>query len=110
MNRPSAFDDDDLDLSQFTPKGNANQPAHPPADLIRQVADVGGFPSRAAQTFVPRREPLTYRTGRTGVFTTKTLPATIDAFYAIARKKGWRVGETFERAVEALLKQEGEGG
>jgi hypothetical protein len=108
MNRPSAFDDDDMNLSQFTPKGAADQPV-PPADLIRQVADAGGFPSRAAQPYVPRREPLTYRTGRTAVFTAKTLPSTLDAFYAIARKKNWKVGETFERAVEALLRQEGEG-
>lgn len=106
-NRPGVFDDDDLNLSEFKPKDATDQPV-PAADFIRQVADAGGFPSRAAQPYVPKREPMTYRTGRSGVFTTKTLPSTIEAFYAIAKKKGWKVGETFERAVEALVRQEGE--
>lgn len=114
MSRPSAFDDDNLNLAQFAPKRGApkgdNTPPAPPAELIRQVADAAGFPSRAAQPFVPRREPMTYGSGRTAVFSAKTLPDTLDAFYRIARVQGWKVGETFERAVEALRREvEGEG-
>lgn len=104
MNRPSVFDDDDLDLAQFTPKADTAAPSN---ELVRRVADAGGFPSRAAQPFVPQREPLTYRTGRTATFTVKTTPSTIERFYDIARRKGWKVGETFERAVELLVREDG---
>ena len=70
------------------------------------MSEAGGFPSRAIPA--PIREPMTYRTGRSATFATKTRPETLDAFYAIAKKQGWKVGETFEKAVELLAKTYGE--
>jgi hypothetical protein len=108
MSRPGIFDEDEtLDLSQFKPKEADDTTASPHNDVVRQVADAGGFPSRLPQPFVQRRQPRTYRTGRSAVFTVKTLPATLDDFYAISERKGWKVGETFERAVELLKQAEG---
>ncbi len=104
MSRSGLFDDETPDLSQFTTK--QNEAAYPAADVVRRVADAGGFPSRAVPA--PAREPMTYRTGRTATLTVKTTPSALETFYGIARKRGWKVGETFERAVELLLKQESE--
>ena len=50
---------------------------------------------------------MTYRTGRSATFTTKTRPEVLDIFYAIAQQQGWKVGETFEKAVELLARMYG---
>jgi hypothetical protein len=49
--RPSVFEDDgaDIDLSAFKPK-SASAPA-PSPEVVREISEAGGFPSRA-----PRRE------------------------------------------------------
>jgi len=99
MTRHSAFDNEtDLDLSQFATK-TGTEPK-PSEDLVRRIADAGGFPSRAPVP--PPRQPRTYRTGRNVPFATKVSPETIDTLYAIADQQGWRVNETLERAVAAL--------
>jgi len=45
---------------------------------------------------------MVYRTGRNTVLSVKTTPQTVDAFYEIALSQGWKAGETFERALQAL--------
>jgi hypothetical protein len=47
-----------------------------------------------------RRGPR--RTGRTVTVTLKTTPEYSNRFYALAEARGWLVGETFERALDAL--------
>lgn len=104
MSRPSLFEEDaDLGLERFEPKSGPELPNVSP-DTVRKLADAGGFPSRAPAQLPQRREPLTYRSGRTASFSVKTMPDTLETFYAIARAQGWKAGETFERAVEALEK------
>ena len=83
--RASIFDTDDL----------------PTRDDVRAVAEGTAFRSREGG----RRKPHTYRTGRTAAFTVKTTPETVDALYAIAEGQGWKVGETFEKSVEALAEK-----
>jgi len=103
--RPSVFDGEDLDLAKFQTKpatSTGAQQSPPGPDLVRQVANAGGFPSRAPAPLP--RQPRTYRTGRSATFATKTTPETLETFYAIAEKRGWKVGETFEKAVELLAK------
>ena len=102
MSRPSLFEED-LDLDRFAPKSETV--AEVPPATVRRMADAGGFPSRAAAPL--KREPLTYRTGRDASFSVKTMTATVETFYAIARSQGWKAGETFERAVEALQEKLG---
>src|ERR1700709_286393 len=102
MDRPKLFEEDDLGLDRFAPV--SDQKPSVPSETVRQVADAGGFPSRGPFPST-RREPLVYRSGRTASFSVKTLPSTVDNFYAIARERGWKAGETFERAVEALLER-----
>jgi len=51
---------------------------------------------------------MVYRTGRNTTFSAKTTAATVDTFYDLARRQGWKAGETFERAVEALRRSLGE--
>jgi hypothetical protein len=101
MTRPKVFDD--IDLSVFSPKDDGNAPAVP-ADTVRAVAVESGFASRlpVVSSTATARRPLVYRTGRTATFSVKTTPIAVDAFYSIARDQGWKAGETFEHAVQAL--------
>ena len=85
MPRPDLFAEADLDVSGFQPR--------PSLDQVRAVTEAAGFRSR---------EPRRYRTGRTAQFNVRTTPATVEAFYAIADRHGWKVGETLEKALEAL--------
>ena len=92
--RPSVLDDED-DLSRFAPTQKH----------VRAVAIAGGFPSRQAPPSVaprPPREPYRYRTGRTEQFSVRIRPEDHDAFYAIAKANGWKIGETVEAALAAL--------
>jgi hypothetical protein len=56
-------------------------------------------------TASPKREPRRYRTGRNIQLNIKARAEIIDAFYGIADRKGWVLGETFERAVAALERE-----
>lgn len=90
----SGLDDvgDDMDLSGFEAKRKpaASQPAQvfPPVP-VQRVA----------------RVPRTYRTGRTETIAVKTTPEAASTFYALAEHLNLKVGETFERAVEALARE-----
>ncbi|MGH6682107.1 MAG: stability/partitioning determinant [Bradyrhizobium sp.] len=109
--RASVFDtDDDLDVSGFTPKPAAT-PAAPP-ELVRTVSEGAQFQSRDPKPTmgpigVPKREPRRYRTGRNIQLNIKARTEAIEAFYAIADKQGWVLGEAFERAVDALRRELG---
>jgi hypothetical protein len=46
---------------------------------------------------------MVFRTGRDTVLSVKLRRETIDAFYQIAEEEGWKAGETFEQALEALI-------
>jgi hypothetical protein len=110
MSRPSLFEEEDIDLSGFAPKADSSVSV--PPDTVRKISEEGGFPSRAARPSVSQpsavglpstaRQPMVYRTGRNTTFSAKTTPETVETFYQIAREQGWKAGETFERAVEAL--------
>lgn len=102
---------------KFAPK--KKQADAPPPEKVAEIAEKLNFTSReapkpapkppvtTATAARPRREPMYHRTGRTAQFTCKTSPETIDAFYDFAASHGWKVGETFERAFQALLEKEG---
>jgi hypothetical protein len=113
--RASIFDSDDLDVTSFKPK-IAPDPAAPPAAQVREIAEAANFPSREAGrprmeavTAAPaagvKRAPRRHRTGRTAQFNARTTPETVEAFYAIADKQGWLIGETVEHALAALQRE-----
>ena len=83
----------------------------PISRMFRHRQSEGSLKPEVSRPATPvyRREPLTYRTGRTATFSVKTMPSALDAFYAIARTQGWKAGETFERAIEALQREMGQG-
>lgn len=105
--RASIFDDDqdNLDLSGFEPKQRIpDKPAVSP-EKVRAVAEANHFPSRSPAPPTPVASPRrVYRTGRNIQLNVKATQATIDKFYRIAEEHGWVLGETLERAVEALDK------
>jgi len=61
--------------------------------------------SREAQREPIAREPRRHRTGRNIQLNIKARAETIERFYAIADRKGWVLGETFERAIAALERE-----
>ena len=113
--RAGVFDD----LSDFAPAPPA---AGAPAEEVKAVAEGAAFRSRepgsvpAAAPVPPpvtppaRREPRRYRTGRNVTVSVKTTQETVDAFYELARSQGWKAGETFEQAIQALQEKLARGG
>lgn len=102
-------------LDDFNP---ADWPGKPPRGLKRpletetaKAAAAAGFrsreplaaPERAGEGSPARRR----RTGRNAQFNIKATPETIAAFYAIADRHGWGLGETLEHAVAALEERQG---
>jgi hypothetical protein len=100
--RPNLFEDeDDLDLSAFSPKSGAALNA-PPVDQVRTVTEAARFPSRQASTAPEPRKPRRWRTGRTAQFNCRITPEAFAAFYAIADQQNWTMGATVEHALAAL--------
>jgi hypothetical protein len=103
--RASVFEEEDLDISGFAPK--AAEPPAPPLEKIRAVSEGASFRSREPRAVAPpaartERERRRFRTGRNVQLNIKARSEAIDAFYAIADREGWVLGEAFEHAVEAL--------
>jgi hypothetical protein len=107
--RASIFDaEEELDVSDFVPK-RAVEPAvrKDNKDKVKAVAEAAHFPSREPQQdakspTTTKREPRRYRTGRNIQLNIKARADAIDAFYTIADRQGWVLGEAFEHAVDAL--------
>jgi hypothetical protein len=110
--RASIFDDpDELDVSSFVPKSMPDSTA-PPPEKVREVSEAAQFHSREPGARAsgpaeaePRREQRRYRTGRNVQFNVKASQQTIDAFYSIADREGWVLGETLEHALAALQRE-----
>ena len=113
--RARIFETPALDITEFKPKSETDD--RPDASAIDQVSG-SKFRSREVATVQraadylstvsqpsTKRRPMVYRTGRNVTFSAKTTQATVDAFYELAQQQGWKAGETFERAVEALQQQ-----
>ena len=95
--------EEDLDLSQFTPHKPAKTD-QPPPEAVRAVAEGAKFQSREpAKTAKPRQRR--YRTGRNIQLNTKVTASTRDGFYEISDRYNWVLGETLERALQALRRE-----
>jgi len=98
-----------LDTSDFAPVDRSRE--RPRADDIDAATKDSRFKSREpieeTKEAIPptRRQPMVYRTGRNVTFSAKTTRETVDKFYALAEQNGWKAGETFEKAVDALQRQ-----
>jgi len=110
--RARIFETPKLDTAEFQPKTDADD--RPEASAIDQISGSKFrsrevVPSAEPPSTVGRqstkRLPMTYRTGRNVTFSAKTTQATVDAFYELAQRQGWKAGETFEKAVEALQRE-----
>lgn len=107
--RASIFgNDDDLDISAFKPK----PPAKPvnnaaPVEKVRAVSEAAQFRSRDPKPPPQplRREQRRHRTGRNVQLNIKARAQAVQAFYDITDRQNWVLGETFERAIEALKRE-----
>jgi len=113
--RARIFETPELDTADFQPKTDVDD--RPEASAVDQISGPK-FRSREVAPPLPlenhpstvgrqstKRLPMTYRTGRNVTFSAKTTQATVDAFYELAQRQGWKAGETFEKAVEALQQE-----
>src|SRR3954453_3876244 len=105
--RASIFGDDkELDISGFKPKPPGKLvDASVPVEQVRAVSEAAQFRSRDPKPPPPkpvRREQRRHRTGRNVQLNIKARAQAVEEFYAIADSENWVLGETFERAIEAL--------
>ena len=96
--------EEDLDLSQFTPRKPAKI-EQPPAEVVRAVAEGAKFQSREPVKPTRGRQQRRYRTGRNIQLNTKVTTSTRDGFYEISDRYNWVLGETLERALQALKRE-----
>jgi hypothetical protein len=96
--------EEDLDLSQFTPHKptKAEQPA---PEVIRAVAEGAKFQSREPAKAPKQPQQRRYRTGRNIQLNTKVTMSTRDGLYEISDRYNWVLGETLERALQALRRE-----
>jgi hypothetical protein len=101
-------DDADFDVSAFAPKTAPKKDAAP-EEAVRAVAEQAAFTSREPAPPKQRqkkiREPRQHRTGRNVQINVKARAEAVTAFYKISDDENWVLGETFERAMEALKRE-----
>ena len=112
--RASIFENDELDVSNFKTKPPATVITHPEAAAkrVRAVSEAVNFRSRDPKPEIvtpSRHEQRRHRTGRNVQLNIKARAEAIEAFYAITDRENWVLGETFERAVEALKRELAQG-
>jgi hypothetical protein len=100
---PLFADEGDLDLTGFAPKGQGAPAARP--EQVRAVSEGAAFRSREPHAEPAKRTPRRYRTGRNVQLNLKVRQEAADAFYALADRFGWVLGEAFERAIAALERE-----
>jgi hypothetical protein len=107
--RAAVFEDsDDFDLSGFAPKKPAAKAApEPPAEAVRTVSESASFRSREPKPAakLSKKMPRRRRTGRNEQLNLKVTAKTRESFYQITDREGWVLGETFEKAIEALQRE-----
>ena len=96
--------EEDLDLSQFTPQKPAKA-EQPPPEAVRAVAEGAKFLSREPSKPSKQRQQRRYRTGRNIQLNTKVTMSTRDGLYEISDRYKWVLGETLERALQALRRE-----
>ena len=109
--RATVFDEgDDFDVSSFAPKkpAKAVQQPEPPPEAVRAVSESVSFRSREPGGTAAKPAPRMQRRRRTGRSEQLNLKVTAKAresFYQITDSQGWVLGETFEKAIEALQRE-----
>ena len=106
MGERAGLFEEDLDLSQFAPQ-RPSKADQPPAEAVRAVAEGAKFQSREPHK---QRQQRRYRTGRNIQLNTKVTMSTRDGFYEISDRYNWVLGETLERALQALKRELEKGG
>lgn len=97
------LDHGDLDLGDLGDFAPAPGRAGADPRQVRAVAEPAAFRSREpAPPRDARREVRRHRTGRNVQLNLKVRQQDADAFYALADRHGWVLGEAFQMAVEAL--------
>jgi len=96
--------EEDLDLSQFTSQKPAKA-EQPLPEAVRAVAEGAKFQSREPGKPSKQRQQRRYRTGRNIQLNTKVTMSTRDGFYEISDRYNWVLGETLERALQALKRE-----
>lgn len=107
--RARLFDDgDDFDISVFAPR-KPDKSREPPSDAVRAVSETANFHSREPARTTPgqtvKAPQRRRRTGRNLQLNVKVAAKTLESFYEITDRQGWVLGETLERALDALQRE-----
>lgn len=100
--------EDDFDVSGFTPKKPVKKES-PAPEAVRAVSESANFRSREPVQKPVKKPDRRYRTGRNEQLNVKVTAKTLQTFYDITDSQGWVLGETLERALEALQRELGAG-
>jgi hypothetical protein len=104
MRERAGLFEEDLDLSQFMPH-KQTKTEQPQPEAVRAVAEGVNFQSREPAKPPKQRQQRRYRTGRNIQLNTKVTMSTRDGFYEISDRCNWVLGETLERALQALRRE-----
>jgi len=108
--RAALFEEDDIDLSDF--KAEVEPKSHfPEKEEVKAVSEQAGFSSREAYkentetvTADTKRKPYNSSDTQKIQLNIRVTQEVADAFYRIARKNEWNLGQTLKKAVLALEK------
>ena len=100
--RPSPEELDEVTTTSKFSRREAQSPTVP----VPNQKQTESQPLVESQRFT-KRKPMVYRTGRNVTISVKTTADTVEKFYRLAEKLGWKAGETFENAIEGLVKIHG---
>ena len=108
LNLGTDDENDDLDLSAFGVDNDKETPrvaqTEPTASEVRSISEAAGFPSRSAEAKSPRRRKrvLSPYKDQVGI---KCRPGMKELFQDIGDELGTLDYTTFERALQALLRE-----
>ena len=111
------FEDEfeNLDLNDWAPAQSANDRAEVDSEAVRTAAEKEGFTSRepkpAKSPKAKPAKPTKPKKAPTDQLNIRTKVSAIDEFKALceAQEPKWPLGYAFERALEALKREVGEG-
>lgn len=102
---------DELEVTDWSPKPAEKKERPPvPTEDIQKAAKATGFNSRESATVKEEKkrvaEGRVYRTGRSDQLNLKVRPEDKNGFYEICDQNKWVQGFAFQRALEALQREQ----
>ena len=95
----------DFNPTDWTSKPMARALEKASSEATAEAAEKSGFISREPIPTKPKKFRRGRKTGRNAQINIKAKPETIEAFYELADRQNWGLGETLEHALDLLQKK-----